>query len=141
MHNFLIWYIPLQSKDFYLIVSIIDIIMTLVFERAMTEMIYVTSNHFRRDTHRSLNLALGITALIGIIVYFTQHTCRHLVHKIYMLLRLFITVVVFIFLILLLIDIIQYSKTPLETTISIIGYACFNILNLYWSLELVKICN
>ena len=142
MHYFLIWFIPLASKDFYLIVNILDIVMTLCFEGFITGFIYGRSGAWNYNTHRTLNLIFLILAIIALIFYFTERTYRHTIHKIYMLFRLFVTVVSFIFLILVLIDIIRGgapSKT--DQLISLIGYGCFNILNLYWSLELLKICN
>lgn len=141
MHNFLIWYIPLAAKDFYLIVNIMDIVLSVFFPWLFYKFFYYSSS-WSRDTHATINVIFAVVAIIGLIFYFTERTYRHLVHKIYMIVRLFVTVVAFVMIVLFLLDLLLGKvHNSAEYVLPAIGWGCFYILNLYWSLELLKIVN
>lgn len=141
MYYFLIWFVPLEAKDFYLIVNVLDVVMCLFSEGWLLNFMYGGLVPWNYNTHRTVNFILAASAIIALIVYFTQNTYRHVIHKIYMLVRLFVTGIVFIFLVLILIDIMGNGRASTDRVIGLIGVGCFNFLNLYWSIQLLKICN
>ena len=142
MHYLFIWFIPLHTKDFYLIVNLIDVILMAFFNGYLNRFFYYRTQ-WTRDMHQTLLVIFLIMAIVALVVFFTQNTYRHVVHKIYMLVRLFVTLMSFIMVFYALFDILMSSdsRDKVEHVMSWLGYGCFNLLNLYWSLELVRIIN
>ena len=142
MHYLFIWYIPLNSKDFYMTVNLLDVISIIFFNSYFMKFISYPSK-LSHNVHQNILWLFILMSIVALVVFFTKNTYRHITHKIYMLLRFFVTFVSLIMVFWAITDIIgeNNSKRKAESVISWLVYGCFNLLNLFWSLELLKIIN
>ena len=139
MHNLFIWCLPLHSKDFYLIINILDIVLCACNSTFLRQWLWASSGNVSRDTMTTVMVIFMIIAIVALVLYFTERGYRHVIHKIYMFFRLFVTIFVFIMLIINFVS--SIGNIQPEHVIPWVLYGFLNFLNLYWSLELMKIIN
>ena len=140
MANLLIWFAPLRHKDFYLVINIFDIIFLSLFVSVIYRFFYYHTD-WTRDTQQIITSVFLVSAILSLIIYFVKNTYTSAVHRIYVNLRLLFTLITFLLVVWQLVDILLHdtSRSRPERVLAWDGYGSFNFLNLYWSLELVKI--
>ena len=141
MHYLFIWFLPFHSKDFYMIINIIDVILPIVTGGFLYRMLAQSGGFDNGQTIETVIAVQLIIAIVALILFFTERGYRHVIHKIYMFYRLFLTIFVFIFVLYSLFIAVTKNRLNTEYVLTWVGVFTFNGLNLYWSLELLKIIN
>lgn len=142
--------VPLHSKDFYLTVNVIDIIMTILFSGLFAVKVGINLKFEYTHIDWLLDLFLFIFAVLALVYYFNKRSYRTDVHKIYMISRLFLTIFKLIMVALSLFSFIintelkKYQKRPDIYVVSLLAWSAicaYQMLSTYWSFHLMKIIN
>ncbi len=151
MPNLLFCAIPLHSKDFYLTINIIDLIISIFFSGIFmaTNIVSFRVEYTRFDV--LFDLLLFVFALLALINFFQKRYYRSDMHKIYMFTRLFLTLTR---LILISMAIFTWfanfdrnnrdSRTRSKNNsylIYMMIHGSYQLLSSYWSFQLMKIIN
>ena len=141
MSYLLIWFLPLSSKNFFLIVNIIDVVLTLSMGVVISRTLAYMSGTYMQSFDILMFVFL-ILSILSLVVFISKSTYAHTLNRIYVFYRLFLTLIVFIFLVIRLYWIAAYSgEHKFDLLVWFLSYFIFNGLNLYWSLEMLKMVN
>ncbi len=142
--------VPLHTKDFYLTVNVIDILMAIMFSGLFAVKIGVQIRFEYTHIDWLLDLFLLIFASIALVYYFSKRSYRTDMHKVYMITRLFLTIFKLIMVAMTLFsfimntDLKKYKKKPETYVVSLLAWSAicaYQMLSTYWSFHLMKIIN
>ena len=142
--------VPLHTKDFYLTVNVIDIIVSILFSGLFAVKVGVRIDFEYTHIDWLLDLFLLIIAAFALVFYFSKRSYRTDIHKIYMITRLFLTIFKFIMVLLQLINFIEYTelrrykKEPGQYVFLLLAWifiCCYQLLSANWSFYLMKMIN
>ena len=147
MYNLLFFGVPLSSKDFYLTINIIDIIIS-VFLPSLFQSGLVgpyTSNQSHQSITNILSILLLVFSICALVFYFTKHSYRTGIHKAYMITRIFLTIFQLVMVGMALINELrwhsQYGNFHSDRIPILVFLTVFHALSTFWSFQLMKIIN
>lgn len=147
MPKLLVYFIRMNSKDFYLTINIIDILMCAISTGLFQANTIITIKHIYSSWMWLLDLILLVAAICALVSYFSKRYHRTSTHFAYMIIRIFTSIFQFISFTSLLIVILKSisNNTKRHPNAVIFAYILFmevySLLSLYWSYHLMKIIN
>lgn len=147
MPKLLVYFLPMHSKDFYLTLNIIDIIMGIIFTGIFESSLIIRVHSYYDSWVWILDLILLVTAIFALCKYFMKRYYRTSAHFAYMITRIFSSVLKFLFTVMILYACIVRmadNKHRSKYTPSLVYFSfmtCYSTLSLYWSYHLMRIVN
>ena len=147
MIKLFVYFLRMPSRDFILTLNIIDIVMGVISTGILQYDFLVKVHHMYSSWIWLLDLALFIAAIVALFSYLSKRYYRSSAHRVYMIIRIFVSIFKFLFVTMVLVSYIQAisdnrSRHPkIAPMLYFIGLECYCLLSLYWSYHLMKIVN
>lgn len=146
MPKLLVYCLPMSSKNLYLILNILDIVICMMIMGFIQINFISALNKIGSSMIIFLYFTLFISSSVALFVYVTRGSYKTRAHMVYMIVRLFISIISFLIMTMALFGAIKVlsagtnnNLAPTLTWLSIM--ILYDTLSLFWSYQLMKIVN